>query len=51
VDVNVGDFLARTNAVVDQDKEIFGVKHLAETALCLGHTVHQHPSFIRQKIG
>tara|TARA_B100001113_G_C20667934_1_gene430800 strand:+ start:158 stop:304 length:147 start_codon:yes stop_codon:yes gene_type:complete len=48
VDVDVRDFLARPDAVVDQDKEIFGVKHMAEAALCLGHAVHQRAPFIGQ---
>ena len=49
--MNMGDFLARPDAVVDQDKEIFGIKHLAEAALCLGHAVHQDTTFIGQKVG
>ena len=49
--MDVGDFLARPDAVVDQDKEIFGIKHLAEAALCLGHAVHQDTTFIGQKVG
>jgi hypothetical protein len=50
VNVDVRNFLARPGTVVDQDKEIFGVKHLAEAALCLGHAVHQHAPFIGQKV-
>jgi fructose-specific component phosphotransferase system IIB-like protein len=51
VDVDMRDFLARSHAVVNHDQEILGVKHHAETSLCFGDTVHQHPPFVGQKVG